>query len=74
MISRTISGTVSSRRANGNYNTAPNAFLAEIIEGRKPGVALDYGMGAGRNSIYLAKLRWQVFGFDPASEAVALAK
>jgi SAM-dependent methyltransferase len=30
-------------------------------------------MGEGRNSIYLARLGWEVHGFDPATEAVALA-
>ena len=29
-----------------------NAFLASVVEGRKPGTALDVGMGNGRNSIY----------------------
>jgi SAM-dependent methyltransferase len=56
------------------YNTAPNAFLTEIVEGRKPGTALDYGMGDGRNALFLAKMGWQVAGFDPAAEAVALAE
>jgi SAM-dependent methyltransferase len=56
------------------YNTAPNSFLTEVVEGRKPGAALDYGMGEGRNAIFLAKLGWQVSGFDPAGEAVALAQ
>jgi SAM-dependent methyltransferase len=57
-----------------NYNTAPNAFLVQMVEGRKPGVALDYGMGEGRNALYLAKLGWDVWGFDPADAAVALAR
>jgi SAM-dependent methyltransferase len=56
-----------------NYNRAPNAFLVEVVEGRKPGVALDYGMGEGRNALYLAKQGWRVSGFDPAKAAVALA-
>lgn len=30
-------------------------------------------MGEGRNAIYLAKLGWKVFGFDPADKAVAQA-
>lgn len=56
------------------YNTAPNSFLAEVVKGMSPGTALDYAMGEGRNSIYLAKLGWKVAGFDPAAEAVALAQ
>lgn len=61
-------------QGQANYNTAPNGFLAEVVEGRKPGVALDYGMGEGRNAIFLARLGWKVYGFDPAGEAVALAQ
>lgn len=53
---------------------APNVFLTEVVQGRKPGTALDYGMGEGRNALFLAKLGWQVSGFDPAGEAVALAQ
>jgi 2-polyprenyl-3-methyl-5-hydroxy-6-metoxy-1,4-benzoquinol methylase len=37
---------------------------------RKPGKALDVGMGQGRNSIYLAQHGWDVTGFDPADEGV----
>jgi Methyltransferase domain len=54
-------------------NRGPNAFLVEVTRGRTPGVALDYAMGEGRNSIYLAQLGWEVWGFDPASAAVRLA-
>lgn len=61
-------------QGKGNYNTAPNAFLMDVVESRKPGTALDYGMGEGRNALYLAKLGWQVSGFDPADAAVALAQ
>ncbi len=57
-----------------NFNRAPNAFLMEVVDGRPPGVALDYGMGEGRNSIYLARLGWEVWGFDPADAAVAIAQ
>jgi hypothetical protein len=31
-------------------------------------------MGEGRNALYLAKLGWDVTGFDPADKAVALAQ
>jgi methylase of polypeptide subunit release factors len=44
-----------------------------MMRGRTPGVALDYAMGEGRNSIYLAQSGWEVWGFDPATEAVRLA-
>src|SRR5260370_16370699 len=54
-------------------NRAPNAFLVEKTKGRLPGVALDYAMGEGRNSIFLGQLGWQVWGFDPSVAGVALA-
>jgi SAM-dependent methyltransferase len=57
-----------------NYNKEPNIFLQEMVEGRMPGAALDYGMGDGRNALYLAKLGWRVWGFDPADAAVAFAQ
>ena len=58
---------------NPGFNTEPNAFLVSVVENRKPGRALDVGMGEGRNALYLARLGWQVTGFDPAEKAVALA-
>ena len=60
--------------SNSNFNRAPNDFLKQMVEGQRPGVALDYGMGEGRNAIYLASLGWQVWGFDPADAGVALAQ
>lgn len=59
---------------NPGFNTEPNAFLVSVAETRKPGRALDVGMGEGRNALYLAKLGWDVTGFDPAEKAVALAQ
>lgn len=57
-----------------SFNTHPNAFLLEIAQTRKPGAALDVGMGQGRNSIWLAQQGWDVTGFDPAERAVTLAR
>jgi hypothetical protein len=37
------------------FNIHPNVFLMEIAKTRKPGTALDVGMGQGRNSIWLAQ-------------------
>jgi SAM-dependent methyltransferase len=56
------------------FNTAPNAFLVEMIKGLKPGRALDVGMGQGRNTIYLAQQGWESVGFDPAERAVSAAQ
>ena len=60
--------------SNANFNKAPNEFLKQMVEGQRSGVALDYGMGEGRNAIYLASLGWQVWGFDPADAGIALAQ
>jgi SAM-dependent methyltransferase len=57
-----------------NFNRAPNGFLERVLEGRSPGVALDYGMGEGRNAIFLAQKGWDVWGFDPADAAVEMAR
>lgn len=46
----------------------------ESIRGRKPGRALDLGMGEGRNTIYLAQQGWQATGVDLSDVAVAQAK
>jgi SAM-dependent methyltransferase len=56
------------------FNPNPNAFLVEILKGRRPGRALDVGMGQGRNALYLAGQGWDVTGFDPAERAVDVAR
>ncbi|WP_051669420.1 class I SAM-dependent methyltransferase [Bryobacter aggregatus] len=52
------------------FSKQPNAFLVEILRNRKPGAALDVGMGQGRNAIYLAQQGWEVTGIDSADEGV----
>jgi SAM-dependent methyltransferase len=52
----------------------PNALLAGAVAERKPGKALDFGMGQGRNAVYLAMQGWDVTGFDPSDEAVRQAQ
>src|SRR6266516_1309735 len=56
------------------FSRKPNAFLVEMTRQRKPGRALDVGMGQGRNSIFLAQQGWDSVGFDPADKAVASAQ
>jgi SAM-dependent methyltransferase len=51
-----------------------NKFLAETIRGRKPGRALDIGMGEGRNALFLATQGWEVTGFDISDVGVKLAQ
>lgn len=57
-----------------NLPPYPNRFLAQIIEGRKPGRALDVGMGQGRNSLFLARLGWEVTGVDLSDKGIELAE
>jgi len=52
----------------------PNRFLAQVMEGRKPGRALDVGMGQGRNSLFLARLGWEVTGVDISNKGIELAE
>ena len=59
---------------NQNFNRNPNSLLTQAVEGRRPGKALDVGMGEGRNAIYLAKQGWQVTGIDRAEGALAVAR
>jgi 2-polyprenyl-3-methyl-5-hydroxy-6-metoxy-1,4-benzoquinol methylase len=56
------------------FNTAPNAFMAEMVKGLKPGRVLEIGMGQGRNTIYLAKLGWDVTGFDISERGMEIAR
>ena len=56
------------------FNVQPNAFLVQVAKTRKPGTALDVGMGQGRNAVYLAQQGWTVTGFDPAERAVEAAR
>jgi SAM-dependent methyltransferase len=52
----------------------PNPFLTKLVDGKKPGKALDIGMGQGRNSLMLAERGWDVTGFDISDVAINLAK
>jgi SAM-dependent methyltransferase len=55
-------------------NTFPNRFLASAAEGLKPGLALDIGMGQGRNALYLASLGWDVTGVDISQTGIDIAR
>ncbi len=52
----------------------PTALVMDAIKDRKPGQALDIGMGQGRNAIFLATRGWDVTGFDPSTEGVRQAE
>jgi len=59
---------------NFQFNRRPSRLLVEAIRGRQPGLAIDLGMGEGRNAIYLAQQGWQVTGVDLSDVAVTQAK
>lgn len=54
--------------------TAPSALLVEAVKGRRPGKALDVGMGQGRNTVFLARQGWDVTGFDVSKTGLAAAQ
>jgi SAM-dependent methyltransferase len=56
------------------FSMQPNALLKSTVEGRKPGRALDIGMGQGRNSVFLAMKGWDVTGFDISDEGLAVTR
>ena len=57
-----------------DFQTDPNRLLVDAIASRKPGKALDVGMGQGRNTLFLAKHGWQVTGFDVSAAGLAKAR
>ncbi len=61
-------------REGKDFNPAPNKFLVEMVKGRKPGLALDVGMGQGRNALYLASQGWRVTGIDISDEGLRQAR
>lgn len=60
--------------SNPKFQTSPNKLLIEAVNHRKPGRALDVAMGQGRNALYLARLGWDVTGFDTSKTGLDLAQ
>ena len=56
------------------FKKDPSPLLVHTIESRKPGDALDLGMGEGRNAIFLAQQGWRVTGVDYSEVAVKMAR
>ena len=56
------------------FSPAPNAFLTRMLNGVKPGRALDVAMGQGRNAVYLAKQGWEVTGYDISETGLDAAR
>jgi len=59
---------------NPPFKAAASQFLVRMVEGRKPGTALDVAMGQGRNSHYLAAQGWDVTGYDISEGGMAQAR
>lgn len=68
-----ISGN-KSYEAGWYEGTPPSKALAEFVAGKTPGRALDCGMGAGRNAVFLASQGWDVTGVDRSDVAVKRAE
>jgi len=56
------------------FNNSPNALLVDAVRGRRPGTALDLGMGQGRNALFLAQQGWTVTGVDISDVALNQAR
>jgi 2-polyprenyl-3-methyl-5-hydroxy-6-metoxy-1,4-benzoquinol methylase len=56
------------------FRTEASHYLVRMVEGRKPGKALDVAMGQGRNALYLASQGWEVTGYDISAEGMARAR
>jgi cyclopropane fatty-acyl-phospholipid synthase-like methyltransferase len=56
--------------------TTPPAALVQLVEGAQvaPGRAVDFGCGAGNNSIYLARQGFEVTGVDISPTAIGIAR
>ncbi len=62
------------RNGQISFNREASKLLQYAINGRKPGAAIDLGMGEGRNAVFLASKGWRVTGVDFSAEAVKQAK
>jgi len=62
------------RNGQVSFNKEASRLLQYAVSGRKPGSAIDLGMGEGRNAVFLASKGWQVTGVDFSAEAVKQAK
>ncbi len=56
------------------FRRDPSPLPVDAVRNRKPGRALDLGMGEGRNTIFLAQQGWETTGVDLSDVGVAQAK
>lgn len=61
-------------RPNPPLSGPPSAILVEAVKGVRPGKALDFGMGLGRNALWLAEHGWDVTGIDISDVAIEKVK
>lgn len=61
-------------RPNPPLAGPPSAIVVEAVKGLRPGKALDFGMGLGRNALWLAEQGWEVTGIDISDVAVEKVK
>jgi len=59
--------------SDATFNRQPNAFLLKSVQGKTAGMALEIGMGQGRNTIAMARLGWDVTGIDISDEGIRQA-
>jgi SAM-dependent methyltransferase len=60
--------------ADAKIPVNPSALVLETTANLKPGLALDVGMGNGRNAVYLARKGWKVTGIDISAAALKQAQ
>jgi SAM-dependent methyltransferase len=53
------------------WSVTPNLFVADRLNGSKPGRGLDVASGEGRNAIWLASLGWEMTAVDFSEVATA---
>jgi SAM-dependent methyltransferase len=53
------------------WSVTPNLFVADRLNGAKPGRGLDVASGEGRNAIWLASLGWEMTAVDFSEVATA---
>lgn len=62
------------RNHTGLFSQEPTALVLRAAQLLKPGRALDAAMGQGRNSIALARLGWEVTGYDLSEDGLEIAR